>query len=168
MPMFSTLDLVEELPVDSFLGHLEATDLLHRPVSAEPLRKLMHPSTKQLNVLSARSAENGVTSVSTGDGLSVNLYSGRKVLSCEEFVNRAKAEQPSAIVSMADDIPFYATKKRRLKAKERTEKWFRALRSCRDIDWDSTMLFGSVVGEADSAAVCKSAKTCLESGAHGN
>jgi hypothetical protein len=167
MPMYSTLDLVQELPTDTFLGHLEATDLMHRSTTDEPLWKAMSTNKKQLNILSARAMENGVTSVLTGEGVSVNLYSGRKTLTSDEFVRRATAEQPSAVVSMADDVPFTASKKRVTKAKDRTEKWFRELKSCGNIDWKSTFLFGSVVGAAEVSLICETAKACIEAGAHG-
>ena len=80
-PQYSTSDLVDEFP-DYFIGQLEIADTLNRPIQSPPLVK---QSPKQTNILSARYIENGITSTS-GNGLSVNLYSGRKNVLNSEFI----------------------------------------------------------------------------------
>ena len=167
-PLYSTKDLVQELPFH-FLGQLEIADMLtlNKTINRKQVvAELFCRPSNQRNVISARHLEGGVTSTSAR-GMSINLFTGRHVLSHEEYIKRLINEQPTStidcgsssssskgsgsddayvIISMGDEVPFNSSEKRYSKSVERTDQWFKQLRSCDEINWQNTFLFGIVQG----------------------
>ena len=188
-PLYSTKDLVLEFPLN-FLGQLEMADILtlnKTTDSKQVTADLLHRPSNQRNVISARHMEVGVTST-TSRGMSINLLSGRQILSHEEYIQILINEQPKSIIdyegsgsskgngsdgvyviiSMGDEVPFNSSQKRYSKAIERTDQWFKELRSCDKINWHNTFLFGIVQGSVDDLSnVGHIARERIQDGANG-
>lgn len=140
-----------------------------RHCNALPLRSTLKYPSNQINILSARNMDPSVASTSASGGLNIETPAGRKSFTVEEYVKRCVEEQPSAVISMANETNHNTSKKRTRKAYDTTLDWFSKLSADKSIGWDKCFLFGVVtgIGADDMSYVRLMAEEILRNGAKG-
>jgi hypothetical protein len=164
-PMYTTPDFTSEIH-DYYMGQLEIADIMNKQKDVEPLTSLYKIPVNQINILSARYIENGV-SVGSANGSTMNLNAGRKTLSNSDFIKLALKESSDIIISMADEIPFTSSSKRHSKALERTNKWLDELLKVVNISSKKCFIFGVVLGGRDLVKISKLAQDIMQKGVNG-
>ena len=113
----------------SYLTQLEIGDMMHKDFKDTPLSKLFIQQKDQVNILSSRSMcakDSLVTCDATGIFITTN--GGRKHVSIDEYSKRARLDNPSAIIAMADEFNVTTAGTKRLsRAVMRTFNWLETL-----------------------------------------
>lgn len=125
--LYSTPDLVGELRADeNFLCQLEIADIIDKPFKNNALKNLVKFNPQQLNVVSSRYMDFGVSAASAR-GLSLDVSGGRRWVTVSDFIHRVQLECPPVVIAMSDEVPYKTSSKRLDKARKRNELWFREM-----------------------------------------
>ncbi len=139
-----------------------------KPFGSAAVKDLRQYPANQINVLSARSIDPDQTSA-TAAGVMYSSAGGRHCVTVQDYASRCASERPHAVIAMADEVNYAASKKRSRRAIELTQQWFRALRSHAGIPWEHTYCFGVLTAanfgrRDDSVEICKA---MVDQGAQG-